>query len=181
MAENLPKKKDGRGSFMKNAFEDQGGVSDDIKLAAELRHFPDVDLNNVDDVQQRLDDYFALYAKYDKKPTVSGLAFALGHKRTWLHCVVNDKPTGGTNYKAPLPQPVTNLIKKAYNLIEILWEGYMNGSKINPVAGIFLAKNNFGYRDQTEHVLTPNTTTEDIVDAEEIKKRYLSDSDDSEE
>jgi hypothetical protein len=32
----------------------------------------------------------------------------------------------------------------------------MTNGKINPVSGIFLGKNNFGYQDKQEYVLTPN-------------------------
>lgn len=32
----------------------------------------------------------------------------------------------------------------------------MQNGKINPVAGIFLGKNNYGYQDKTEYVITPN-------------------------
>lgn len=152
-----------------------------INLNAELFNLPSIDLDDEKAVAEQLDKYFQIYAKYEVKPTVTGLAIVLGHNRNWLLAVVTDKPTGGSGYKAKLRPSVACLIKKAYDLIANLWEVYMQSGKINPVAGIFLAKNNFGYRDQTEHVLTPNTATEDIVDAEEIKKRYLSDSDNSED
>lgn len=32
----------------------------------------------------------------------------------------------------------------------------MNNGKINPVAGIFLMKNNMGYKDNTEHTISVN-------------------------
>ena len=60
--------------------------------------------------------------------------------------------------------------------MEILWENYMQNGKINPVSGIFLGKNNFGYQDKTEYVLTPNTQSDSDYNAEDIKKRYLTDS-----
>jgi hypothetical protein len=55
--------------------------------------------------------------------------------------------------------------------MEQMWENYMQNGKINPVAGIFLGKNNYGYKDQTEYVLTPNQKNE--IDAESIRKRYV--------
>ena len=48
----------------------------------------------------------------------------------------------------------------------------LNG-KINPVSGIFLGKNNYGYQDKTEYVLTPNSRPDDEYSAEDIKSRYL--------
>ena len=61
-------------------------------------------------------------------------------------------------------------------MIENLMENYMQNGKINPVSGIFLMKNNFGYQDKTEYVLTPNTHSDSDYDADDIKKRYLTDS-----
>ena len=52
----------------------------------------------------------------------------------------------------------------------------MQNGKINPVSGIFLGKNNFGYQDKTEYVLTPNSTNPDDYNADDIRKRYLPDS-----
>ena len=60
-------------------------------------------------------------------------------------------------------------------LMENLWESYMNSGKINPVSGIFLGKNNFGYQDKTEYVVTPNTQRDSDYDPEDIRRRYLPD------
>ena len=57
--------------------------------------------------------------------------------------------------------------------MENMWENYMNSGKINPVAGIFLGKNNYGYQDKTEYVLTPNTNTDNDYSADEIRERYI--------
>ena len=59
--------------------------------------------------------------------------------------------------------------------MENLWESYMNSGKINPVSGIFLGKNNFGYQDKTEYVVTPNTQRDSDYDPEDIRRRYLPD------
>jgi hypothetical protein len=61
-------------------------------------------------------------------------------------------------------------------MMETQWEGYMNSGKLNPVSGIFLAKNNFGYQDKTEYVLTPNQQSESDYDSDAIRQRYLTDS-----
>ena len=61
--------------------------------------------------------------------------------------------------------------------MEILWENYMQNGKINPVSGIFLGKNNFSYVDKQEHVVTPNTNSDNDFNADDIRKRYLNNSD----
>lgn len=133
-----------------------------------------IDLHNVEEVEQRLREYFALYAKHDMKPTVAGMALALnGMRRQQLWAIVHDRPTGGAGYMAALPTEVANSIKKAYVSMENLWEIYMLNGKINPVSGIFLGKNNFGYQDKTEYVLTPNAQHESDYSPEDIKQRYL--------
>lgn len=139
-----------------------------------LLNMPDIDMDNVSEVQQRLSDYFELYTSRDMKPTVAGMAVALnGHSRQWLHSVVNDAPLGGRGNMSTLRPEVTDCIKKAYILLENLWETYMSSGKVNPVAGIFLGKNNYKYQDKTEYVLTPNQQTDNDYDADEIRERYI--------
>ena len=139
-----------------------------------LLNLPDIDMENPEEVQNRLNEYFALYAQYDMKPTVAGMAIALnGHNRQWLYAVTHDVAAGGSGYKIALPPSVAVLIKKAYFLLENLWESYMNSGKVNPVAGIFLGKNNYGYQDKTEYVLTPNQQSDNDYSADEIRERYI--------
>ena len=74
-----------------------------------------------------------------------------------------------------LPPESRNLVKKAYQLLNAQMENYMQNGKINPVAGIFLMKNNMGYADKQEVVLTPNQQLGDQVPAEDLEKKYLED------
>lgn len=142
-------------------------------IQIELLNMPDIDMDDVGAVGQRLSDYFALYTERDMKPTVAGMAIALnGHNRQWLYAAAHDLPTGSSGYKAALRPEVSDLIKRAYFLLENMWETYMNSGKINPAAGIFLGKNNYAYQDTVEHVLTPNTNQEDQYSADDIRSRY---------
>ena len=141
----------------------------------ELMNLPTIDLHDTVAVQERINEFFNIMAKYDTKPTVAGMAMALGMDRRMLWAIRNDQPTGGAGYKAALPPEVADSIKKAYILMENLWENYMQNGKINPVSGIFLGKNNFGYQDKTEYVVTPNVH-QDNYDPDSIRQRYLIDS-----
>lgn len=139
-----------------------------------LLNMTEIDMESEVEVQERLNEYFALYAQYDMKPTVAGMAIALnGMSRQTLRAIAKDLPTGSAGYKTALPQGVATLIKKAYFLLENLWETYMNSGKVNPVAGIFLGKNNYGYQDKTEYVLTPNQQSDNDYSADEIRERYI--------
>lgn len=156
---------------------DPGDNTKFLSVNIELMNMEDIDLHDVGEVQQRLNEYFGLYARNDMKPTVAGMAMALGMNRKTLWAIVNDAPTGGAGYKSALPPEVAHLIKKAYNIMENLWESYMNSGKLNPVTGIFLGKNHFGYQDKTEYVLTPNAQQDNDYNADNIRDRYLPTSD----
>lgn len=143
-----------------------------------LFNMQDIDMTDAQAVTGRLSEYFALYEQADLKPTVAGMAIALnGMSRQTLTAIAHDRVTGSTGYKSALPPEVTTTIKKAYKMMENMWETYMNSGKINPVSGIFLGKNNYGYQDKTEYVLTPNTQNDSDYNAEDIRQRYLIDSD----
>ena len=173
--EIVKKKPRGGNNFLTDAAlkVDDGDNTKYLMANVELMNMPDIDIKNPEEVWKRVNDYFKLYAQYDMKPTVAGLAMALGidRRRLW------EIKTGNYTSSTPkLPSEAEDAIKKAYKLMENLWETYMNSGKINPVSGIFLGKNNFGYQDKTEYVLTPNQKQESDYDADEISKRYLTDS-----
>lgn len=152
-----------------------GDMTKYINLNAELYNLPDINLRNPDEVLNRLNEYFNIYAKYDTKPTVAGMAMVLGISRQRLHSIANGNATGGDGYKDTLPRAVADALKKAYILLENLHENYMMDGKVNPVTGIFMAKNHYGYVDKTEHTVTPVQKTEEDYSAEEIRERYLED------
>ena len=146
-----------------------------VLLGARLFNLPTIDLKDPQQVQDRLNEFFQIHAEADMKPTVSGMGMALGLDRRRLYEI----KTGNYHTSkslADLPTLTTVSIKKAYEYMEILWENYMQNGKINPVSGIFLGKNNFGYQDKTEYVVTPNVNNDSDYSAEDIRKRYLIDS-----
>ena len=149
-----------------------------VAISMELADLPTIDLQDPVQVEKRLRDYFQIHMTYDMKPTVVGMAMALGNgiTRQTLWAIKNDQPVGGNGYKSSLPQGVADSIKKAYLLLENLWENYAQNGKMNPVTSIFLGKNNFGYLDKQEYVLTPNQQSDSNYDPDSIRKRYLIDS-----
>ena len=146
-----------------------------IAVSMELTDLPAIDLHDPKQVKDRLHDYFNIHMKYDMKPTVVGMAMALGNgiTRQTLWAIKNDQPSGGAGYKTALPSEVADSIKKAYLLLENLWENYAQNGKMNPVTSIFLGKNNFGYSDKQEYVLTPNQQNDNEYDADSIRERYI--------
>lgn len=137
---------------------------------------PKVDLHDPEAVHERLCEYFRIYGEADLKPTVAGMAMCLGVDRRRLWAIANGQPNGGDGYMAKVSPEVADLVKKAYEILETSMENYANAGKINPVMAIFMMKNHFGYQDKTEYVLTPNQKQDSDYDADDIRKRYLSDS-----
>lgn len=138
----------------------------------ELFNLPKINILDYNEVNSRINEYFGIMQKYDCKPTVTGLSMALGidRRRLWEIKTGNYGNVQGITTK--LPEEVRGLIIKTYDFLETLWEDYMLNGKINPVSGIFLGKNHYGYQDKTEYVLTPNSQKEEY-DAESIRERYL--------
>lgn len=147
-----------------------------IQSSQEVVHLPKIDLHDASQVEDRLVEYMGICAKYGTRPTVSGMALSLGMNRQVLSSIVHDKPIGGHNAQTALPTLVTDLLKKHYNTLELQMEGYMMTGQINPVTGIFLSKNNFGYVDKVEHEVTASTKSLEEYDKQSIQDRYVFDS-----
>lgn len=150
-----------------------GDNSKFLAVSMELMNLPKIDIRNDEQVKERLDLYFQIQYEFDCKPTVAGMAMALGISRQSLWAIRTNSPMGGTGNMPNLPPHITDRIKRAYFLMENLWENYMVNGKINPVTGIFLGKNNFGYQDKTEYVVTPNQNTDSEYSAADIRERYI--------
>ena len=149
-----------------------------VMLGARLFNLSPIDLHDPEQVNDRLNEFFQIHAEADMKPTVSGMGMALGldRRRLWE---IKSGNYGTQRALADLPTLTKDSIKRAYEYMEILWENYMQNGKINPDSGIFLGKNNFGYQDKTEYVVTPNVNNDSDYNADDIRKRYMSDSIDS--
>ena len=136
-------------------------------FALAIMKFPPIDVTKPEQLGQRIVDYFQLCADHDMKPGVAALGLAVGLDRRRLWEINNDVQGCNTS----LPQESRNLIKSAYNSLEVLWESWSTGGKLNPVTAIFLGKNNFGYADKQEYVLTPNQTGT-TIDPTTIEAKY---------
>lgn len=135
-----------------------------INHAVEIYKLPPIEIGDAQAVEERLSQYFDICARNGMKPNIAGLASALGISRQYIWEIANNK----TN----VSQKVVYTIKKAQQLINQMMEDYMMAGKINPVSAIFLMKNNMGYKDQQEVVLSPNMpekNNEDLIN----ESKYL--------
>lgn len=180
MADNKPVKKKGKNSPVigdNGLMVEAGDNAKYLQVGMQIFSLPDIDLYDSEQVEERLKEFFRIHIEADLKPTVAGMGMALnGMDRRRLWEIKTDSLKGGVS-KYDLPTSTLDAIKKAYKYMEMLWENYMQNGKINPVSGIFLGKNNFGYQDKQEHILTPNTNPDSEYNADDIRKRYLTDSD----
>ena len=131
--------------------------------ALAIRNMPQIDTSDPVQVKQRIDEYFQLCVADDIKPSVKGFLNSLRVAKSTLWEWKQGHYRAGTHQQ---------IILEAYDVLEALWEDYMMNGKINPVSGIFLGKNNFGYADKQEYVLTPNTQQITLDDVKAIEHKY---------
>lgn len=141
-----------------------GDMGKYMKNALEVFNLPPIDTTDAEAVATRLGEYFTIVSKNGMKPSVAGMALALGTERRVLWEWVTTGRKG---------KEVTDTLKRGYQLLNQLMEDYMQNGQINPVAGIFLMKNNFNYRDQQEMVVTPNNPLGEQRNTEELRQKYL--------
>ena len=140
-----------------------GDNSKYLRHALATLNLPPIDISSPAQVAERIEWYFGHCINNDMKPTVNGMCNALGIHRDTLHTWRTGEYRAGTHQA---------IILRAFRVLEELWEDYMLNGKINPVSGIFLAKNLFyGYADKQEFVLTPNNGISD-ADAATIAAKY---------
>ena len=151
---------------------DPGTQHNLMQQSIALATMKDIDLHDVEQVQNRIVEYFEMIDRNGNRPTVTGLCLALNNiSRFQLYEIVSGNYRRN-NPPYHIPEEVSHIIKKAYRTIEELWENYMQTGKINPVSGIFLGKNHFGYQDKQDIVVTPQAP-EGEYDAKQIADRYL--------
>lgn len=136
-----------------------------IQNAIEIMSWPLIDHTDPKQVEDRCIKYFEYCAESGSKPGMAALALALGIDRMTLWRYLN-----GITSPAATVGPV---LKRAYAVMNMLMEEFMLNGKINVVAGIFLLKNNYGYKDQTDVVVTPNQPLGEQKSAETLREEYL--------
>lgn len=119
-------------------------------------------------VRGRVKEYFQLCADSDMRPSVAGFSFAFGVSRKTMWAWI-----AGTRNN--LSTAVIDELKRAYAILNIQMEDYMQNGKINPISGIFLMKNNMGYEDKTEMIVSPNNPIGADMSEDELRKKIEAD------
>lgn len=148
-------------------FQPTGEPGEIAKITAfnvKLMHLEKIDIRNEMEVENRIQLYFEECIKNDIRPGVAGLCLALGIERMTWYLWGRENRHG-----------YADLVAKTRGTMEAILEAYMLNGKINPVAGIFLLKNHYGYRDQSDYVLStePPNPLGPTTPTEVLKRRYL--------
>ncbi|WP_165170663.1 hypothetical protein [Adlercreutzia sp. ZJ242] len=167
---NLPK--DDRNPAVATRMEnvDPGVNSRIMRFGKRLMAFEEPAWDDEDALMRRFYDYLDLCDEFGIRPMVNSMAQAFGMNRQALWGVC----TGSEHYrkwKGVTPACV-NVLKKAYDFLQTSWEIYLTEEKGNPVKWFFLAKNYFGYEDQTVRVQRVEVNQTSLPSPEEVAAKY---------
>lgn len=111
----------------------------------------DARLCSEEQLQKRCFEYLEICLRNDMKPSLAGLALALNVSRQTLINYI----TGASQ----ITKENEAVLRKFSTFLNALLEDYIQNGKMNPVSAIFIAKNNFGYKDAQEYIVN-NATQE---------------------
>ena len=135
----------------------------------ELWHLEKVDLDNPDDIAERIEYYLSLVQKYGMRPALASLAVAMGCSRQ----ILDDMRRGRTHRN----RRTMELLTAFQGIMEAgLVEGAQNAK--NPAAFIFLLKATCGYQEINRIQIEQKQETMLLDDASNIKaleQKYMND------
>ena len=133
-----------------------------------LMALPKINTYSADEVRQRTIEYFDIARKYNVKPTLESYALALRITRETVLAI-----SSGLFSRPP---EVREIVIMAHQTIQAMMAGFMTDSKVNPIAGIFLMKNNMGYsNDDNPMRFAPVNTDADNENVEDKYEHLLDD------
>lgn len=142
-----------------------GETAELVQNVLNLSMMPPINTDSAEEVMQRINEYLVYCIEHDMKPDMSGMALSLGVSRKTLWAWEN-------GHESNKPVGVRNALKKGREMSETIMTQMMQVGKLNPVTAIFLLKNNHGFTDQQEVIITPNTPAESR-DPGEIRNQYI--------
>ena len=145
-----------------------GEMSRMIVDAMNLSDMGKVDMQDPAAVRERVNQFLQYCVERDMKPTVESMALAFNTNRMQLWRWKEGVDSGN------IPESVRIEIRRGYSLMNQLLSQAMANGKINPVAAIFLLKNNHGYKDQTDVVVAPSTAY-GSDNPDEVRDKYIED------
>lgn len=133
-----------------------------------------IDFTDAKQAEERFHLFLELCDEHNLRPMVTGLAMAYGINRNQLQGIASGRKEL-QNYKGITPE-CRSIIRKSYEFLEYFLELKLETEKGNPVKWFFLAKNHFGYRDQSEQITRVIDETPRLADPQALAEKYLADS-----
>lgn len=121
---------------------------------------PPVNNADIEAIKERTTMYLDGCAERDIKPGIQGLCLWLGVERATWYAWCRGDNRKETHY---------DFCNRVMILLAANWENNMQDNKTNAISGIFIGKNDFGYKDKSEVVVEPkqtvvnNTTMSDVM------------------
>lgn len=144
--------------------------SETISMIRELIRWPTIDPSDPEQLMQRFEDYCDLCERHDSKILVSGMCQSFGMTRNDVMDWAKGKRT---RLDKMLSTESAAVLKNILQSLEVSWESAMqNNGYRNPVTGIFLGKNNFGYRDESQTVIKHEDAAQGPTKAE-LEAKYM--------
>lgn len=144
--------------------EDKGSNTKILESALYWRNRTPVNLEDAEELEARINEYFDYCMERDEKPTKAGVRLATGISAQNFSRILTGERRGGSAQQ--------EILLEAMDVLEYGWESYMLNGKVNPASGIFIGKNQFGYKDQVDVVAAPAQPLGEIASAEELAKKY---------
>lgn len=122
-----------------------------------------VDVRDPEMIMYRTEKYLQNCADRGIKPHMPGYALALGMSLQTFNSLFSDKT---------IPAASINALDKGRAMVETIFVSNILDQRIHPTSGIFLSKNWFGYRDESD--VNVHRHEQESVDTKTIEDRYKS-------
>ena len=139
-----------------------------IELGKRLMHMEPPDYSDPDAIIERFEEYLAICDELHMRPLMQGTAMALGMNREMFSGIVHGRYT---KWKNITPESI-HAMQKCHDFLQLNWENQLSTEKGNPVKWIFLGKNHFGYRDQSERVVAHVDARPQLPDSKDVGRKY---------
>jgi len=135
-----------------------------LRHALAIYDLPPIDISDIEQVKKRCEWYIRRCIEDDMSLTVAGVCSALGINRFTFYrwCIGETRSRTHSAY-----------FQKLKRVMNAELETQLMYGTVPVVSGIFLLKNNFDYKDQSEMVLTPNVQLGDPVSPDTLERKYL--------
>lgn len=146
-------------------------VTNDVSLDMwmEIYNSPAVDLSDADAITQRMMGFVEMCKRYNVRPGVGAWCQYLGCTRDEI---IRWQKGRRTRLDSLLTSSSAAALQKSFGLFEVSWETtFLQNGFMSPVTGIFYAKNNFGYKDESETVVK-HAESEKGPDVKALQAKY---------